>query len=93
MKNSTRWSEAEDFDTLLLDVEERKIVLFNDNVNTFENVIRWLIEICNHNPLQAEQCAFIVHYHGKCEVKNGSFEELQPLAAALLDRGLSVEIQ
>ena len=92
MRNSTLWSEEEDFDTLLMDVEERQIVLFNDDVNTFDNVIRWLVEICDHNPLQAEQCAFIVHYNGKCSVKNGSVEELKPRASALLDRGLSVEI-
>jgi ATP-dependent Clp protease adaptor protein ClpS len=92
MINATRWSEEEEFDTLLMDVEERKIVLFNDDVNTFDDVIHWLVEICDHNPLQAEQCAHIVHYNGKCAVKNGSFEELKPRASALLDRGLLVEI-
>ncbi len=93
MKNATLWSEEEEMDTLLLEVEERSIVVFNDDVNTFDDVIQWLVEICNHNPLQAEQCALIVHHNGKCNVKNGSFEELKPLATALLDRGLSVEIQ
>jgi ATP-dependent Clp protease adaptor protein ClpS len=93
MKNSTLWSEEEEMDTLLLEVEERSIVVFNDDVNTFDDVIQWLVEICDHNPLQAEQCALIVHHNGKCNVKNGSFEELKPLATALLDRGLSVEIQ
>jgi ATP-dependent Clp protease adaptor protein ClpS len=93
MKNATLWSEEEEMDTLLLEVEERSIVVFNDDVNTFDDVIQWLVESCDHNPLQAEQCALIVHHNGKCNVKNGSFEELKPLATALLDRGLSVEIQ
>ena len=93
MKNSTLWSEEEEMDTLLLEVEERSIVVFNDDVNTFDDVIRWLIEICDHEPVQAEQCAFLVHHKGKCSVKTGTWEELKPRASALLDRGLSVEIQ
>ena len=92
MKNATHFQEFEESDTLLLDVEERQLVVFNDDVNTFENVIAWLVEICNHNPLQAEQCAFIIHYSGKCSVKTGSWEELEPRASALLSRGLSAEI-
>jgi ATP-dependent Clp protease adaptor protein ClpS len=93
MKNSTLWSEEEEMDTLLLEVEERSIVVFNDDVNTFDDVIRWLIDICDHEPVQAEQCAFLVHHKGKCSVKTGTWEELKPRASALLDRGLSVEIQ
>jgi ATP-dependent Clp protease adaptor protein ClpS len=69
------------------------IVLFNDDVNTFDWVIHSLVEICDHSPDQAEQCAYIVHYRGKCDVKNGSYEELEPMCTALLDRGLSAEIQ
>jgi ATP-dependent Clp protease adaptor protein ClpS len=61
-------------------------------VNTFDDVIRWLIDICEHEAMQAEQCAYIVHYSGKCSVKTGSWDELEPKASALLSRGLSVEI-
>lgn len=92
MLNSTLFDEEEDLDTLLLDVEQKQIVLFNDDVNTFDDVIRWLVEICEHESIQAEQCAYLVHYKGKCSVKTGTWEDLQPRAVALLDRGLSVEI-
>ena len=70
-----------------------EIILFNDDVNTFHHVIETLIKVCKHEPLQAEQCAILVHYKGKCSVKNGSIEELTPYCSALLDAGLSAEIQ
>ncbi len=89
---STQYAEEQDFDTLLLDVEQRQLVVYNDDVNTFDDVIRWFMEILDHEPVQAEQCAFIVHYSGKCSVKTGTWEELQPKAVALLDRGLSAKI-
>ncbi|AEW86280.1 hypothetical protein B0A78_09090 [Flavobacterium columnare NBRC 100251 = ATCC 23463] len=69
-----------------------EIILYNDDVNTFDHVIETLIRVCNHEELQAEQCAILVHYTGKCAVKTGSFNELQPLCFALLDAGLSAEI-
>lgn len=70
-----------------------KIILFNDDVNTFDHVIEMLITICDHEPLQAEQCAILVHYTGKCEVKTGKLSELVPKCSALLEAGLSAEIQ
>lgn len=70
-----------------------KIVLFNDDVNTFDHVIETLVRVCDHDPLQAEQCALLVHYTGKCEVKSGELSELIPKCSALLDAGLSAEIQ
>jgi len=70
-----------------------EIVLHNDDVNTFDHVIDTLIRVCKHEELQAEQCALLVHYKGKCSVKNGSIEELTPYCSALLDAGLSAEIQ
>jgi ATP-dependent Clp protease adaptor protein ClpS len=69
-----------------------EIILFNDDVNTFDWVIESLVEICDHDPLQAEQCAVIVHYKGKCGVKTGEYHELEPMCSALLERGLSAEI-
>jgi ATP-dependent Clp protease adaptor protein ClpS len=71
----------------------KEIVLHNDDVNTFEHVIDCLVEICDHDPIQAEQCAWIVHHNGKCSVKRGSFDQLEPRCVALLDRGLSAAIQ
>lgn len=73
--------------------KENEIILYNDDVNTFDHVIDTLIRVCNHDPLQAEQCAFIVHYNGKCAVKTGPYEKLVPMCSALLDAGLSAEIQ
>lgn len=73
--------------------EENNIVLYNDEVNTFDFVIESLIEVCKHDLLQAEQCTLIVHYNGKCAVKQGDFTKLRPLCEALLDRGLSATIE
>lgn len=69
-----------------------EIILYNDDVNTFDHVIETLIRVCNHDELQAEQCAILVHYTGKCAVKTGSFDELKPQCTALLNAGLSAEI-
>ena len=73
--------------------DSHKIILYNDEVNTFDHVIETLIRVCDHEPLQAEQCAVLVHYTGKCEVKTGELSELVPKCSALLDAGLSAEIQ
>jgi ATP-dependent Clp protease adaptor protein ClpS len=69
-----------------------EIVLHNDDYNTFDHVIETLVSVCNHTDLQAEQCAILVHYKGKCTVKTGSFSELKPQCLLLLDAGLSAEI-
>ena len=73
--------------------KENEIVLYNDDMNTFDHVIDTLIRVCKHEPLQAEQCAFIVHYNGKCTVKTGAYEVLVAMCSALLDANLSAEIQ
>jgi ATP-dependent Clp protease adaptor protein ClpS len=69
-----------------------EIVLYNDDVNTFDHVIDTLIRVCHHTSEQAEQCAILVHYKGKCTVKTGSFDELKPQCIQLLQAGLSAEI-
>jgi ATP-dependent Clp protease adaptor protein ClpS len=71
----------------------KELILFNDDVNTFDYVIKCLVEVCRHTSEQAEQCALIAHFKGKCPVKTGSFEELKPLADELTRRFLTVEIQ
>jgi ATP-dependent Clp protease adaptor protein ClpS len=79
----------------LVDVLEQnlnEIVLYNDDVNTFDHVIETLIYACEHTPEQAEQCSILVHYKGKCTVKTGTFKELEPKCSLLLDAGLSAEI-
>lgn len=69
-----------------------EIVLFNDDVNTFDHVIATLIHVCKHTSEQAEQCAILVHYKGKCTVKTGDLKELIPQCTQLLEAGLSAEI-
>ncbi|MFI5219063.1 MAG: ATP-dependent Clp protease adaptor ClpS [Bacteroidia bacterium] len=72
---------------------ENHLVVFNDEVNTFDFVIESLIDVCRHDRLQAEQCTLLVHHKGKCSVKDGSFKKLRPMCEALLDRGLTAAIQ
>ncbi len=94
--NPFRFSSTETEELLLEEVvvaETSKLVLFNDEVNTFDFVIESLISVCGHDPMQAEQCTLLVHYKGKCEVKNGEYVKLEPMCTALLDRGLTAEIQ
>lgn len=69
-----------------------EIVLFNDEVNTFDHVIETLVHVCKHSYEQAEQCSLLVHYKGKCTVKTGVYEELEPQCSQLLKAGLSAEI-
>ena len=68
------------------------LVVFNDDVNTFEHVINTLVKVCDHSLEQAEQCSLIIHYKGKCSVKRGSFEELKPMRQGVCDHGISAEI-
>lgn len=86
------WKEEVDVDVLVEEEEKKVLVLHNDEVNTFDFVIVSLIDVCQHSLEQAEQCTWLVHYKGKCEVKTGSFDFLEPMCTALLDRGLSAEI-
>ncbi len=79
-----------DTDELLSD--ERSLVLFNDDHNTFDHVIKSLIEVCRHEHQQAEQCALITHLNGKCGVKSGPIDELKPIHKELGRRDLTVEI-
>ena len=76
----------------LISSTQNEIVLFNDDVNTFDHVINTLIEACDHTPQQAEQCSLIVHYKGKCTVKTGEYNDLKPRCSKLLEAGLSAEI-
>ena len=77
---------------VLEDVKLYSIIVYNDEVNTFDHVINTLIEYCEHTLEQAEQCTLIIHFKGKCPVKNGDFEELVPIRQAICDRGISAEI-
>ena len=81
-------------DVLLMEQQDEvyKLVLWNDDINTFDFVIESLIEICGHTPEQAEQCTILVHYKGKCTVKSGNIELLKPMHEKLISRGLTSEI-
>lgn len=88
--------EIETEEVLVLDPEAKELydlILYNDDVNTFDWVIESLMKICRHDGIQAEQCAHLVHFTGKCGIKRGSAKELRPMCEALLDRGLSAVIE
>ena len=70
----------------------KDLIVFNDDINTFEHVIKTLIRVCKHTQEQAEQCTWIVHYKGKCAVKTGSYEQLNPLCEAICEEGIDAKI-
>jgi ATP-dependent Clp protease adaptor protein ClpS len=71
----------------------RELILHNDDFNTFDFVIQSLVEVCKHEPVQAEQCAMIVHYKGKCTIKTAPFDELEPMNSELNRRNLTTTIE
>lgn len=88
------YQEQESVDVLEEVVEEElcDLVVFNDDVNTFEHVINILMKVCKHSAEQAEQCTLLIHYKGKCTVKNGSFTELRPMCESILDAGITATV-
>jgi ATP-dependent Clp protease adaptor protein ClpS len=70
----------------------KNLVIYNDDVNTFDHVIDSLVKVCKHEIVQAEQCTWIIHYNGKCSVKVGAMSKLRPMRRALSDRGLNAKI-
>ena len=88
------WETEKDSAVDVLEQESHKyqIIVYNDDVNTFDFVIECLIEICKQTLEQAEQCTILVHYKGKCTVKTGSMELLKPMHEKLISRGLTSEI-
>ncbi|WP_026995325.1 ATP-dependent Clp protease adaptor ClpS [Flectobacillus major] len=74
------------------DIDQYDLVVFNDDINTFDFVIETLIDVCGHTPEQAEQCTLLIHYKGKCAVKKGSFDELAPMRNDICRRGISAEV-
>lgn len=90
MSTREKIQEQQDVDTL--ETPNNEIVVYNDDVNTFDHVIDTLIYACDHTPEQAEQCTILVHYKGQCTVKTGAYKDLEPRCTMLLDAGLSAEI-
>ena len=68
------------------------LVLHNDNINTFDYVMEILVEVCEHSMTQAEQCATITHYKGKCEVRTGTFTDMKELRFQLISKGLKASV-
>ena len=89
---STIIKEQEEVELLEQEANRHMIVVHNDDHNTFDFVIESLIEICEHDMIQAEQCTMLIHYKGKCEVKTGDLDDLKPRCSALLKKGLSAEL-
>jgi ATP-dependent Clp protease adaptor protein ClpS len=87
-KESPLFNEQND----IMGHEENWLILHNDDIHSFDYVIDCLIDICEHNTVQAEQCTFIIHYKGKCDVKKGSYEFLKPMKDGLIERGLNATI-
>lgn len=89
---STKEKNQDAVAVLTVTEKEYEIVLFNDDVNTFDHVIDMLMYACNHTEEQAHQCSLLVHYKGKCTVKTGDYDDLKPRCTKLLEAGLSAEI-
>lgn len=91
--NNPRTVELEDVDVLTSTEDPYSLIVWNDEVNTFEWVIETLMEVCGHSQEQAEQCAMIIHTKGKYSVKRGSYEELKPQCDAITERGIGATIE
>lgn len=85
--------EEEEVDVLTTSEFPYNLVVWNDDVNTFDWVIETLMDVCHHTREQAEQCSLIVHFKGKCAVKNGDYETLKPMCDAITERGIGATIE
>ena len=92
-KTDIRTDSHEDIDVLTAHEEPFTLIVWNDDVNTFEWVINTLVEVCGHSHEQAEQCSYIIHYKGKCDVKHGGYDDLKPMCDAITDRGIGATVE
>lgn len=93
LDHNIQTDSREDTDVLTRTEDPCNLVVWNDEVNTFEWVIETLIEVCGHSTEQAEQCAYIIHFQGKYAVKNGPYDHLKPLCDAITERGINATIE
>jgi ATP-dependent Clp protease adaptor protein ClpS len=93
ISNDTKTITSEVTDVLTSLDEPCNLIVWNDNVNTFEWVIETLIEVCGHTEEQAEQCAYIIHFQGKCSVKQGDYEKLKVMCDKITDRGIGATVE
>ena len=89
----TKNAEREDMDILTDEENSCQLVVWNDEVNSFDYVIETLIQVCGHSTEQAEQCAMIIHTKGKYAVKDGSYDYLKPMCDAITERGIGATIE
>lgn len=89
---SVKEKELKEVTAVEKSVEAHELILLNDEVNTFDYVIDVLICVCEHDAIQAEQCAWLTHYKGKCSVRSGKLEDMIVLCISLLDAGLTAEV-
>lgn len=90
---SVRPRKHQESETDVLEEQPWSLIVWNDEVNTFDWVIETLVQVCDHSHEQAEQCAMYIHFKGKYAVKNGSFDELEPMCTAITDRGIGATIE
>ncbi len=90
---NTDTKQSEETDVLTLTEDPCRLIVWNDEVNTFEWVIETLMEVCGHSHEQAEQCAYIIHFQGKYAVKNGIYDELKPFCDAITERSINATIE
>ena len=83
----------EEFEVDVLDSSRYMLIVWNDDINTFEWVIKTLIEVCGHEKEQAEQCAMLIHTKGKYGVKNGDYDELRAMCDIIVDRGIGATVE
>ena len=93
IRNDTSTKQWEETDVLTSVEEPCNLIVWNDEVNTFEWVIDALMDICGHSHEQAERCAYIIHFQGKYAVKKGSYDELKPKCDAITDRGIGATVE
>lgn len=92
-KNDIRTDSQKETDVLTMHEEPCNLIVWNDEVNTFEWVIQTLVEVCGHSQEQAEQCAYIIHIQGKYAVKQGSYDDLKPQCDAITERGIGATVE
>ena len=92
-KNQVLTDSQQETDTLTANESGCSLIVWNDEVNTFEWVIETLIEVCGHSPEQAEQCSYFIHYKGKYAVKQGEYDELKPMCDAITERGIGATVE
>ncbi len=92
MRSTQQFEEEVEVLEEVVAVDERDLMVYNDDYNTFDHVINTLVKVCKHTREQAEQCTWLIHYKGKCSVKKGTYEELKPMKDGICEAGIDAKI-